>query len=187
VENVAFDNPFENRVALGMQRGDERAIRIFFTSGGEKLWAKFKYKYGLDDVTSEDLAATCLISCFHKIARFTPLSEWSFAGWVAQMAYFTLLNHLRDKRIKTVPFDPEINLTQADSLEPNLEVISLVEWLFQHLPEVDCDVIRLRFLENFSHKDIADKLGLTELAARQKLCRAVQKLKALRNSRQLKE
>lgn len=178
-----FDNPFENRVALGMQQGDVQAIRFFFRIGGEKLWANFRYKYRLDDITSENLAATCLFSCFQKIARFTPLSEWSFAGWIAQMAHFTFLDYLRDGPIKTVPFDPNIDLTQADSLEPNLEVISLVEWLFQHLPEVDCDVIRLRFLENLSYKEIGDKLGVTEASARQKLCRAVQKLKALRNSR----
>jgi RNA polymerase sigma-70 factor, ECF subfamily len=56
---------------------------------------------------------------------------------------------------------------------------------FADLPRVHQEVLRLRFVEELDHAAIAERLETTEQAARQRVYRAMQALRALTRQRQL--
>jgi RNA polymerase sigma factor (sigma-70 family) len=56
---------------------------------------------------------------------------------------------------------------------------------FAELPPVHQEVLRLRFVEELDHAAIAERLETTEQAARQRLYRAMQALRAITQQRQL--
>jgi RNA polymerase sigma factor (sigma-70 family) len=56
---------------------------------------------------------------------------------------------------------------------------------FADLPRVHQEVLHLRFVEELDHAAIAERLETTEHAARQRVYRAMQALRALARQRQL--
>jgi DNA-directed RNA polymerase specialized sigma24 family protein len=57
--------------------------------------------------------------------------------------------------------------------------------VFADLPRAHQEVLRLRFVEELDHAAIAARLQTTEHAARQRVYRAMQALRALTRQRQL--
>src|SRR4029077_11253791 len=87
--------------------------------------------------------------------------------------------------------EPWAELPDIASAEPALderllhnEERDLPRAAFADLPRVHQEVLRLRFVEELDHAAIAERLETTEQAARQRLYRAMQALRAITQQRQ---
>ncbi len=88
--------------------------------------------------------------------------------------------------------EPRAELPEVASVEPPLDARLLHDEerdvpraAFADLPRVHQEVLRLRFVEELDHAAIAERLETTEQAARQRLYRAMQALRAITRQRQL--
>jgi RNA polymerase sigma-70 factor (ECF subfamily) len=134
-----------------------------------------------DRATAEDLTS----EVFHKALANLADFEWRgapFAAWLFRIASNTLADqYKRASREQPSSADAQNPETQPDLSSPDLEAIDYHARLFRlvdHLPAVQRQVIRERFVEQRSIKEIAGRLKKTEGAVKQLQFRALQTLRS---------
>jgi RNA polymerase sigma-70 factor (ECF subfamily) len=134
-----------------------------------------------DRATAEDLTS----EVFHKALANLANYEWRgapFAAWLFRIASNALADQQkRASREQPSSDDSRSADSQADLSLPDLESIDYHARLFRlvdHLPAVQRQVIRERFVEQRTIREIADRLKKTEGAIKQLQFRALQTLRA---------
>jgi RNA polymerase sigma factor (sigma-70 family) len=127
---------------------------------------------------AEDVMQDAFVKIFLEIGSYK--GSGSFEGWAKRIAINTALNVLK-KRNK-IYF--ERNLTVVESIEFNQEEqtqISLDEIMdcMDALPMGYRTIVNLFLVEEFSHKEIAEKLNISESTSRSQFSRARQALMKL--------
>jgi RNA polymerase sigma-70 factor (ECF subfamily) len=134
-----------------------------------------------DRATAEDLTS----EVFHKALANLATYRWRgapFAAWLFRIASNALVDQYKRASREQWSSDNAQNLDgHPDLAPPDLETIDYHARLFRlvdHLPAVQCRVIRERFVEQRSIREIADRLNKTEGAIKQLQFRALQTLRA---------
>jgi RNA polymerase sigma-70 factor (ECF subfamily) len=127
-------------------------------------------RYAKDRDDAEDILQTGFIRVFQKISDFR--MEGSFEGWVKRIMVNTALEHYR-KNLRTLT---SVSLDQVQeevcfSDWNALEVEDLLN-VIQSLPNGYRMVFNMYALEGYSHKEIAEELGITESGSKSQLSRA---------------
>jgi RNA polymerase sigma-70 factor, ECF subfamily len=125
-----------------------------------------------DRATAEDLTSEVFREALAGIAKF----EWQgvpFIAWLLRIASRAIADHY----VRSGREVFEGTLTAAGSADP--ERSAMLHQLVDRLPEAQYQVIRLRFVEQKSIREIAEALGRTEGAVKQLQFRAVETLRSL--------
>jgi RNA polymerase sigma-70 factor (ECF subfamily) len=144
----------------------------------------FRYARSLcrSDADAEDLAQTAVLRALATRAelRNPERAKWYLLRIVRNLA----TDQARvDARVSV---EPRADLPDAASAEPAPDARLLRDAAeeipraaFADLPHVHQEVLRMRFVEELDHATIAARLDTTEQAARQRLYRAMEALRAL--------
>ena len=131
--------------------------------------------------TAEDLTS----EVFHKALANLATYQWRgapFAAWLFRIASNALADqYKRASREQSSSEDEQNPDEHPDLSPPDLDTIDYHARLFRlvdHLPAVQCQVIRERFVEQRSIREIAGRLNKTEGAIKQLQFRALQTLRA---------
>jgi len=134
-----------------------------------------------DRATAEDLTS----EVFHKALANLATYEWRgapFAAWLFRIASNALADqHKRTSREQPSSDNLQNSDEHPDFSSPDLEAIDYHARLFRlvdHLPAVQRQVIRERFVEQRTIREIASRLKKTEGAIKQLQFRALQTLRA---------
>jgi RNA polymerase sigma-70 factor (ECF subfamily) len=122
--------------------------------------------------TAEDLTSEVFSEALAGISRF----EWHgvpFWGWLLKIASRTIADHFRRVIVETDSPTPELP-SIPDDPERNATLYQLVD----RLPQAQRQVIRMRFVEQKSIREIAVALGRSEGAVKQLQFRAVETLRS---------
>jgi RNA polymerase sigma factor (sigma-70 family) len=139
-----------------------------------KYAAKMKgicYRYVKDDMEAEDILVTAFMRVFNKIEQFK--GEGSFEGWIRRIMVNESLTYLRKKRSMFV----ETELEEADrepdfnNLANELETEELLT-MISTLPPGYRIVFNMYAIDGYSHKEIAEHLGISEGTSKSQLSRA---------------
>ena len=144
-----------------------------------KLFA-LSLKYAKNKSDAEDVLQDSFIQAFQKISQFK--NKGSFEGWLKRIVINTALQKYRDKSpLQLVKTDYDItNLEQEhvaiDYEEEDVGVDYLMK-IIQKLPDRYRLVFNLYVLDNYSHKEIAEMLKISEGTSKSNLSRARKILK----------
>jgi RNA polymerase sigma-70 factor (ECF subfamily) len=134
-----------------------------------------------DRATAEDLTS----EVFHKALANLATYQWRgapFAAWLFRIASNALADQYKRASREQSSSDNAQNPDEhPDPSPPDLDTIDYHACLFRlvdRLPAVQCQVIRERFVEQRSIREIADRLNKTEGAIKQLQFRALQTLRA---------
>jgi len=127
---------------------------------------------------AEDILQDAFIKVFDNIGRFE--FKGSFEGWIRRIVINTALKNYSKKSFKQeqiglenqpeLPLDPEIY--------SNLEEEELLR-LINRLPDGYRLVFNLYAVEGYSHKEIAELLGIQESTSRSQLVKARKMLQGM--------
>jgi len=122
-------------------------------------------------MTAEDILITAFTKIFEKIEQFK--SEGSFEGWIRRIVVNEALTYLRKNRsmyleteLDQVDYEP-----QYERLSDHLETEDLLR-MIQELPTGYRIVFNLYAIDGFTHKEIAEQLGISENTSKSQLSRA---------------
>ncbi len=145
------------------------------------------YRYFLFRVNTveaaEDLTQTLFLEMVRSLQRYTVRTEAKFSTWLFQIARHKLIDHYR-KRNDHLPLE-SINEAGNANLYVEQEEVHLdtrsaaVQDMLSRLPEKFQTVLHLTFVEELSHEEIGNILGVTALHVRVLKFRAIKKLKTL--------
>src|SRR6201996_479878 len=145
----------------------------------ENLYKQFASKmlgvcmrYATDRMEAEDMLQNGFIRVFNKLADYR--GEGSFEGWVRRIMVHCSIEYYRKhhKMMQMVDMD---QAGEEQSVNPaalnNLDAKDLVA-LIQQLSPGYRMVFNLYAIEGYSHKEIAEIVGITEGASKSQLSRA---------------
>jgi RNA polymerase sigma factor (sigma-70 family) len=160
----------EDELIKGCLQRDRNAQKLLYDTYSSKMYG-LCYRYVKDVMEAEDILVTAFMKVFDKIAQFK--GEGSFEGWIRRIVVNEALTYLRRHRSMYL----ETELEQADrepdynSLSDHLEAEDLLK-MIQELPTGYRIVFNLYAIDGYSHKEIAEQLGISENTSKSQLSRA---------------
>jgi len=145
-------------------------------------------RYTANSDEAKDLLHDGFLKVFENIKNFN--YSGSFEGWVRRIMINTTIDHYRkNKNIFTRDAEEFKNLQNE---EPDYDVLSKlrVEEILkavQSLSPAYKAVFNLYVIEGYSHKDIAEELGITVGTSKSNLAKAKNNLKKMFNNVEYKE
>jgi RNA polymerase sigma-70 factor (ECF subfamily) len=160
----------EDELIKGCIRGDHRAQKLLYSTFSSKMYG-LCYRYVKDSMEAEDILVTAFTRIFEKIGQFK--GEGSFEGWIRRIVVNEALTFLRKNRFMYLETELEhAELEPAnDRLGNHLEAEDLLN-MIRELPTGYRIVFNLYAIDGYSHKEIAEQLGISENTSKSQLSRA---------------
>lgn len=161
----------ESDLIRGCLDGDRQMQQELYNRFAGKMYAVcLRYANNAED--AQDLLQDGFIKVFRNLHRFR--FEGSFEGWIRRVFINSSIEHFRKKSVQLskVSEKEENTIEDADiSALDNLAEKDIVS-LIQELSPGYRTVFNLYVVEGYSHKEIADQLGISEGTSKSQLARA---------------
>jgi len=156
-------------------KGQEVAFKTLFELFAPKMMMVCQ-RYAIDRHEAEDWMQEGFIKAFNNLGSFK--FQGSFEGWVRKIMVNTALKHLNkaSRRIEKVELDHFLDVGLNSQVLSNLAVEEILKVL-EELPEGYRTIFNLNVVEGYNHKEISEKLGITESTSRSQLVKAKRALK----------
>ena len=160
----------DEELIKGCLKGDRTSQKQLYDIHASRMYAVC-YRYVKDSMQAQDILITAFMKVFEKIGQFK--SEGSFAGWIRRIMVNESLSYLRRQRSMYV----ETDLEEADrhpdyeNLSDHLEAEDLLNMIAE-LPPGYRIVFNMYAIDGYSHKEIAEHLGISENTSKSQLSRA---------------
>ena len=165
----------ELQLIEGCRKGDRRAQKALYETFSRKMMSVC-LRYVSDWETARDLLQEGFVKVFTHIDSYT--GNGSFEGWIRKIFVNSALEYLRHADVlrESTDLDQTAEVAQTDSSP--LSDISAAELmqLIQSLPTGFRTIFNLFAIEGYSHKEISERLHITESTSRSQYTRAKQLL-----------
>lgn len=140
--------------------GDQHAFEYLFTRYREALTRLFEQRLG-DKDTAADLLQETFIKVYLHLGDYS--RSYTFGQWIYTIARNTLVDYLR-RRSNDLSIDERFRAPQATTPSPEESVIinQSRNHFYSAINELSAEyreIIEMRFLEEYSYEEIAEKLG----------------------------
>lgn len=154
--------------------GDEAAFRTLYDSISGKMYS-LCLRYAADPDEANDLFHDGFIKLYRHLKNFR--SDGSFEGWARRIFVTTCLDALKKKKVWFEDPDETLKTAYRDAeVYDKLSMDYLME-VIQKMPSGYRTIVNLYIIENYTHKEIANMLGITESGSKSKLHKARNYLK----------
>ena len=158
--------------------GDRKAQRRLFDTLAPRMMA-LCLRYTGDRPTAEDVLQDGFITLFSRLDSYS--GAGSFEGWARRIFVNTALMHLR--KTDALKLSDDIGEARGLFTEEATPVQKMgyreLTALIARLPADARTIFNMYVIEGYSHKEIAETLGLNEATSRSKLQRARFRLQEL--------
>ena len=166
----------DKELISGCLRKDRKYQKSLFEKYSADMMA-ISLRYARDEDDAKDILQKGFIKVFGKFEMFN--GEGTLRGWIQSIIVRTAIDHYRKQQREA-----KVVVAEMDDVEDGADAIIETEIaaediikVIQTLPHIQRTVFNLFALEGFSHKEIAEELGITEGTSKWYLCEARKKLK----------
>lgn len=160
----------ETELIDGCRRQDRQAQKRLYEMYSSKMYA-LCCRYIREKMEAEDVLITAFTKIFDRIDQFK--GDGSFEGWIRRVVVNESLSYLRKNKNMYVEVEMEAADREPDfdQLESHLQAEDLMK-MIEALPSGYRIVFNLYAIDGYSHKEIADQLGISENTSKSQLSRA---------------
>lgn len=137
-------------------------------------------RYVKDSFVAEDIMQDSFIKAFQNINSFK--GEVTFGAWLKRIVINNCLDWLKKRKLEIVSLNDEVYEPVEEhedwSITQSLQAELIVKTI-KNLKEKYSVVLSLYLLEGYDHQEIAQVLGITEVASRTNLMRGKQQLQTI--------
>jgi len=158
-----------NELILKCKKQDSKAQEALYKQYSGILFA-ICLRYSPNKTEAEDNLQDAFITIFKKIEQYK--AKGSFEGWIKRVTVNTVLQKYRKQKIYNI--DDEERIEQEDDVTVETETVPLdfLLKIIQELPDRYRLVFTLYVLDDYSHKEIAEMLGISDGTSKSNLARA---------------
>lgn len=128
--------------------------------------------------TSEDISQEIFIKVFKKIDKYKDNNN--FESWIKKVAINKSLDYLRKKKYESLCDDLSYIVLYDDyNYKEDEYRLYLINKLLEQLPDKYKQVFKLYYIEELSHKEIAEKLSINVGTSKSNLFKARNKIRKL--------
>jgi RNA polymerase sigma factor (sigma-70 family) len=163
-------NTAESDLIKGCMEGNRRMQEELYNRFSSRMYAVC-LRYAGNSEEAEDILQEGFIKVFKKLDSFR--NEGSFEGWVRRIFVNTAIEHFRRKRYLMPVTEKEENTIEGkyNSVLDDLGAKDILA-LVQELSPGYRTVFNMYVVEGYTHKEIADMLGISEGTSKSQLSRA---------------
>lgn len=155
----------------GARKGDPKSQKSIYDALSGKMFAVcLRYMGNRDD--AQDVLQDGFVTLFSKIGTYS--GDGSFEGWCRRIFVNTALMNLRKNDLlkQSQEVDTAFNVTSdAPNALQNISCSEILRYVSE-LPPGFRTVFNMYAIEGYSHKEIADELGISEGTSRSQFLRA---------------
>ena len=154
----------------GCKRKDAKAQRGLYDRYAPKFYT-LCCRYIKEKMEAEDVLITAFTKILDRIDQYK--GEGSFEGWMKKVMVKESLTYLRRNKNMYVEMDIEAADREPDfeKMESHLQAEDLLK-MIASLPSGYRIVFNLYAIDGYSHKEIAEQLGISENTSKSQLSRA---------------
>ncbi len=163
----------------GCEKGDRKSQQGLYIEFADHVM-NIAYRYSRDLSEAEDILQNTFIKVFQNIKTYDA-RKGNFENWISRIAINEALQCLKkNKKYFLVQrnddgiFDSKVESNVLDQMETK-EILAIMD----KLPDGYRVVFNLSVVEEYSHKEIAGLLDISESASRSQLTRAKQMMRKL--------
>ena len=168
----------DSELIQGCKNNDRKYQELLYRKYAKKMYG-ICMSYAKDRSMAQEILQDGFVKVFKKIDTFK--EQGSLEGWIRKIITNTALDYLRQKS-KLYEFIDDNKEVEEERLDNSiLEKINAdgIFKLIGQLPEGAKAVFNLYAVEGYSHKEIAEKLEITEGTSKSQFKRARSLLKSL--------
>lgn len=150
------------------KKGDIKAQYKLFSMNIKSMY-NTALRFFPNQMDAEDIVQESFIAAFKKINSFN--GESTFSYWLKQIVINKCISELRKRKFYFVNIDEQCHEIKEDEINENFDPVKLHE-IIKDLPIGARTIINLYAFENLSHKEIADKLKISESTSKTQYMRA---------------
>ncbi len=160
----------ESDLIVGCLAGNRRMQEELYRRFSPRMYAVC-LRYAGSSEEAEDILQEGFIKVFKKLDSFR--SEGSFEGWIRRIFVNTAIEHFRRKRYLMPVTEKEENTIEGKYLSVLDDLAARdIMALVQELSPGYRTVFNMYVVEGYTHKEIADMLGISEGTSKSQLSRA---------------
>jgi len=127
-------------------------------------------RYSPNYVEAEDNLQDAFITIFKKIGQYK--GKGSFEGWIKRVTVNTVLQKYRKKRVFDIRDEGRLEDEVDEEVEDNNVPLDFLLKIIQELPDRYRLVFSMYVMDGYSHKEVADMLGISDGTSKSNLARA---------------
>lgn len=167
-----------------VKAGDADALKTVYETYSQRMRNVCIRIIQEDEDTVSDLVQEAFIRAYYSLGKLKDASK--FGEWIVAITKNISLRYLeRKQKVQVTPFSSiadEFDVESSSASDSMLEEKELLE-IINKLPSGYGKVFKLAVIEGFSHKEIAEKLGIEPHSSSSQLTRAKAMLRSMINKR----
>lgn len=179
MSNNIDKNSTEQELVAGCINQERQYQELLYQRYADQMYT-ICLSYAPSEEAACDILQEGFIKVFRKIDQFQATS--SLHSWIRKIVVNTALDHYRKQKRQEEKIDSyqqlNINNTTVNNVLDQISVKELIR-LVNQLPSKAAMVLKLYAVEGYAHKEIAEKLNITEGTSKSQLHRARTLLKKL--------
>lgn len=184
--NLHFSKELESIIHRCLKKDKKAQFELFKVSSSYVMSISLRYASGQDE--ANEILSDSFLKVFNSLDKFDP--SQSFAAWLRKIVVRTAIDKYRQQQkhkqlfvnIDTIEEEPEV-----DSIMEKFDAQDILDKI-QTLSPAYRMVFSLYAVEGYSHKEIAEQLGITESTSKTNYHKAkIHLKKALLDSTDLKK
>jgi len=162
--------PNEQDLIEGCRRGERQAQQLLYDRYAGRMYSVC-LRYARNPMEAEDIVVIAFTKIFERISQYR--GEGSFEGWIRRITVNEALSALRRNRTMGIEADLDSADREIDyqQLSDHLEAEDLIQ-IIEKLPPGYRVVFNMYAIDGYSHKEIAEALGISENTSKSQLSRA---------------
>lgn len=157
-----------NELIEKCKKEDIKAQGQLYTLFSSKLFSVC-LKYSRNSVEAQDNLQDAFLTIFKSIGQYK--HKGSFEGWMKRITVNTVLQKYRKERFFEIVNENQIEDPEVEIEEDSFSLDFLLK-LIQELPDRYRLVFNLYVLDDYSHQEVAEMLGITVGTSKSNLARA---------------
>lgn len=163
----------EKELAALCAKGDVSARRELYTRYAARVHM-LCCEYLGDSEEAKDLTHDIIMKIFDSIGKFSYQGEGSLFAWIRKITVNAAINKITRNRKLEVAMNDEFLADEEEPSGNEMNSVPLPDLLtiISSIPPTQRLILNMFCLEGYSHREIADKLGITEKASSSLLSKA---------------
>lgn len=174
--------------------GNNEAFDTLLNKYQSRLFSYIYYVVRNEDVAN-DLFQETFLKALVRIQKGQYRSNGKFNAWITRIAHNLIMDHFRSKEQENLVSNGEADydifnstLLSEHTVEDQMLItqsLTDAKNIMSYLPPSQSEVVRMRFYENMSFKEIADKLGISINTALGRMRYAVINMRSMAQERNM--
>jgi len=167
----------EQAILLYQQCQDQAGFEVLYKRYVQKVYQKCLIMTGNSEI-ARDNTQDIFMKVMSKLDTFQYRS--SFSTWLYSITYNHCIDTLRREKARNMePLRPDSICYATEVLADNNDMYMYQIALLNQLPRQELDLLKRRYEQGFSIRDISNELGMSECAVKMRLKRSRDRLKSL--------